>query len=52
MKYTKPEVILSGSALASIQGLSGQKFHNSYPDNTMHPIVDDATTPSAYEADE
>jgi hypothetical protein len=52
MTYTKPQVVLIGSALATIQGQSGQKFMNEYPDHTVNPIVDDASTTTAYEADE
>jgi hypothetical protein len=48
MKYAKPEVVLSGSALAAIQSTSKGVFDD--PDaNPPHEID---STVSAYEADE
>lgn len=49
MNYTKPEVILAGSALASIQGLP--KPDSTAQDNSPKDHTKDATA-NAYEADE
>jgi hypothetical protein len=48
MKYTKPEVVLSGSALATIQGMG----KNIDTDPDTNPPHDLNQTVSAYEADE
>jgi hypothetical protein len=47
MTYTKPEVVLSESALAAVQSGSTGKGLGS-PDSNLHPQPSDA----AYEADE
>jgi hypothetical protein len=46
MRYTKPELVLAGSALAAIQG--HDKNVSSDPDGIEPPTV----TTGAYEADE
>jgi hypothetical protein len=47
MNYTKPEIVLSGSALNTIQ--MGAKGNFLIPDSTVDPITH---TNAAYEADE
>ncbi len=54
MKYAKPELVVSGSSLATIQGLSGTKNIHSFTDNVVGPDYGktNAFSSAAYEADE
>lgn len=51
MNYTKPEIVLGGSALASIQGSSLRKPFATVQDSSPMDHNKDATA-AAYEADE
>ncbi len=51
MKYMKPEVVLSGSALSLIQGLGTTKGDHA-PDVFVDPIGEPNSSTDAYEADE
>ena len=51
MKYAKPEVVVSGSALSLIQGLGTSKG-NLAPDVFIEPLGDPNCSSDAYEADE
>ena len=51
MNYTKPEIALSGAALASIQGGSVHKPFSTAQDSSPMDHSKDATI-AAYEADE
>ena len=51
MNYRKPEIVLSGSALASIQGSTLRKPFATVQDSSPMDHNKDATAP-AYEVDE
>ena len=46
MKYEKPEVVLNGSAISSIQETGSPVKQSDFPDNQNHP------SDPAYQADE
>ena len=51
MTYTKPEIVLSGSAVDSIQGSMLKKPFSTVQDSSPNDDSKDATA-AAYEADE
>lgn len=51
MVYTKPEIVLAGSAVDSIQGSILKKPYSTVQDSSPTDDTKDATAP-AYEADE